>query len=176
MARTPPDPLQGWNRINQCKGLLRVVTIGFGELDGQRDSPCVANQMTLAAKLGPIGWIGTGLLPPKTARTELPSTTARDQSIVSRRASQSKITKWSSCQIPASCQSRKRRQQLMPEPQPSPCGSIRQGIPLRSTKMMPARHARSVRRGRPPCGLGNGIGRRGSIKFHDASGTRAPAM
>ncbi len=36
-----------------------------------------------------------------------------------------------SCQIPASCQSRNRRQQVMPEPQPSSCGGISQGIPLR---------------------------------------------
>ena len=53
---------------------------------------------------------------------------------------------------------------LLPVSQPSPAGhagaaaqcafgSIRQGIPLRSAKMMPARRARSVRRGRPPCGL-----------------------
>jgi hypothetical protein len=31
---------------------------------------------------------------------------------------------------------------------------------LRCTKIMPARQARSVRRGRSPCGLGDGIGRR----------------
>ena len=52
---------------------------------------------------------------------------------------------------------------VLPEPQPSAFGSIRQGISLRSTKILPARQARSVRRGRPPCGLDDGIGRRGSI-------------
>ena len=71
---------------------------------------------------------------------------------------------------------RNRRQQLIPEPQLSFCGSIRQGIPLRSTKLIPARHAQSFRRGRPPRGLGDGTGRRGSIKFHNTSGTSAPAM
>src|SRR5438876_3353777 len=34
----------------------------------------------------------------------------------------------------------------MPEPQPSSFGSIRQGIPLRSTNRMPVRQARSDRR------------------------------
>src|SRR5438132_9355764 len=41
---------------------------------------------------------------------------------------------------------------------------------------MPARQTRSVRRGRPPCGLGKGIGRSGSIKPHKVSGTSAAAM
>ena len=89
----------------------------------------------------------------KTALIELPSTPAQDQSIVSERASQSKAAKWISCQIPASCQSRSRRQQVMPEPQPSFCGSIFQGIPLRNTNMMPARHTRSAKRGLPPLRL-----------------------
>ena len=119
MARSPSLALQGWNGINQCEGLLRIVTIRARELDGERNTTTVTNQMTLAAKLGPIGGIGTCLLPPKTARTELPSTIARDQSILSQRASQSKSTKWINCQSPASCQSRKRRQQVMPEPHPN---------------------------------------------------------
>ena len=42
----------------------------------------------------------------------------------------------------AACQSRGRRQQVMPEPQPSSFGSIRLGMPLRSTNRMPVRHAR----------------------------------
>jgi hypothetical protein len=58
--------------------------------------------------------------------------------------------KWISCQMPASCQSRNRRQQVMPEPQPSSCGSISQGMPLRSTKRIPVKQARSGQRGLPP--------------------------
>ena len=45
---------------------------------------------------------------------------------------------------------------VMPEAQSRLLGSIRQGIPLRRTKIMLARPARSVRRGRPPRGLTNG--------------------
>jgi hypothetical protein len=103
--------------------------------------------MTLAAEFSSVGRIGTRLLPPKTARMELPSMTARDQSICPQRASQSSKTKWISCQMPACCQSRSRRQQLIPEPQPISCGSISQGIPLRSTKRIPVRQARSGKRG-----------------------------
>jgi hypothetical protein len=136
----------------------------------------IANQMALAATLSPICRIWSSQQPPKTARTEQLSTTACDQSICPSRESQSSNAKWIKSQIPSCCQSRNRRQQVMPEPQPSLFGSIRQGIPLRSTKIMPARQARSVRRGRPPCGLGRGIGRSGSIKPHKVSGTSAAAM
>jgi len=81
MARTAALSLQRWDGINECEGLLRVVTIGPSELNRQRNSASVANQMTLAAELRSVGGVGTRLKPPKTARTELPSTTARDQSI-----------------------------------------------------------------------------------------------
>jgi len=137
MARPSSLSLQRWDGINQSEGLLRVVTIGPGELKGQRNSARVANQVTLAAELCPVGGVGTCLKTPKTARTELPSTTARDQSICPWRASQSSTTKWISCQMPASCQSRNLRQQLIPEPQLISCGSIRQGIPLRRTNRAP---------------------------------------
>ena len=176
MARSPSFTLQGWDGINQCEGLLRIVTISAGELNGQRDSPSVANQMTFAAELGTVGRIRSRLGPPKTARTELLSTTARDQSIRPYRASQSSKTKWISSQMPASCQSRNLRQQLIPEPQFISCGSIRQGTPLRKTKNTPWRQARSDRRGLPPWGFGVGAGRNGPIKFHKASGRRGVAM
>jgi hypothetical protein len=80
-TRTTSFSLESWDGVNQRECLLRIITIGPGELDGQRNSVSVANHMTLAAELGPIGRITARLLPPKTARIELPSTTARDQSI-----------------------------------------------------------------------------------------------
>jgi hypothetical protein len=59
----------------------------IAELNGQRNSVSVANHMALAAQLGTICRIGARLLPPKSARTELPSTTARDQSMAKRNGS-----------------------------------------------------------------------------------------
>jgi hypothetical protein len=158
MARPSPLALQGWDGINECECLLRVVTIGPSELNRQRNSPSVANQMTIAAQLRSVGRIRACLGPPKTARTEQ----------LSKEVDQLKM--------PASCQSRNRRQQLIPEPQFTSCGSIRQGIPLRRTNKTPWRQARSDRRGLPPWGLGFGVGRSGSIRFHRASGRRGVAM
>jgi hypothetical protein len=77
---------------------------------------------------------------------------------------------------PARCQSRRRRQHVIPDPHSSSCGSICQGIPLRSTKTMPVRHARSETRGRPPLGRIDGIGRNGSTRSHNASGSSAAAI
>jgi hypothetical protein len=153
MPWASPLSLQTWDGINQCERLLQVVTIGSGQLNGERNSPCVADQMTFAAQLGPVSRVRSRLPPPKSARIELPSTTARDQSISPQRDSQSSNEKWISCQLPASCQSRSLRQHVMPEPQPSSCGSISHGIPLRRTNRIPVRQARSGKRGLPLLGL-----------------------
>jgi hypothetical protein len=152
MAWTPPYALQRRDGIHERECFLRVVTVGTGEVKGEWNAAAIADQVTFGTRFCPIGRIGTGLLPPKTALIELASITARDQSILSERASQSKDTKWISCQIPASCQSRKRRQQVMPEPHPSSRGSISQGMPLRNTNKIPIKHVLSARRGLPPLG------------------------
>ena len=75
--------------------------------------------MALAAELRAIGGVRAGMLPPKTARTEQVSNIALDQSIRESRESQSSNAKWIKSQMPASCQSRKRLQQVIPEPQPN---------------------------------------------------------
>ena len=150
------------------------MTVRSGQFDRQGNAVTIANQVALTAPFSPICRIWPSQQPPKTARTEQLSTTARDQSIWPSRESQSSNAKWIKSQTPSCCQSRNRRQQVMPEPHPSAFGSIRQGLPLPSTKVIPARQARSVRRGRQFRGLGDGIGRRGSIKIHNASGTSAP--
>jgi hypothetical protein len=81
MTRSSALSLQGRDGVNQCEASPRIVSVGPGELNRQRNSPSVANQMALAAQLGSVSWIRPRLAPPKTARIELPSTTARDQSI-----------------------------------------------------------------------------------------------
>jgi hypothetical protein len=69
-------------------------------------------------------------------------------------ASQSSSAKWIRSHTLARCQSRRRRQHVIPDPHPSSWGSICQGMPLRRTKTMPVRHAQSETRGRPPCSRG----------------------
>src|SRR5260370_34767950 len=100
--------------MNRYEGLLRIVAVGSRELDDERNTTTVADQMALASQLGSVSRVRSGLRPPKTARTELPSTTALDQSIRPQRASQSNRTKWMRSQTPRSCQSRSLLQHVMP--------------------------------------------------------------
>jgi hypothetical protein len=55
--------------------------------------------------------------------------------------------------IPAFCQARSRRQQVMPEPHPISCGSISQGIPDYRTNRMPVSTRLSSNGLRPGCVL-----------------------
>jgi len=43
MARSSPLSLQPWDGVNQCEGVLRIVTIGSGQLDGERNPATVAD-------------------------------------------------------------------------------------------------------------------------------------
>jgi hypothetical protein len=52
-------------------------------------------------------------------------------------------TRWILSHTPVACQSRSRRQQVMPDPQPISCGRYSQGMPVRSTKRIPVKAWRS---------------------------------
>jgi hypothetical protein len=76
----------------------------------------------------------------------------------------------------ARCQSRRRRPHVIPEPHSSSCGSICQGMRLRRTNKMPVRQARSEIRGRPPFGRRGAVGKNGSTRSHNGSGSSAAAI
>jgi hypothetical protein len=61
-ARSTAFALKWGNRIHHGQCFLRVVSIGAGQADGEGHALPVANQMTLASALGPIGGIRTGLV------------------------------------------------------------------------------------------------------------------
>jgi hypothetical protein len=88
----------------------------------------------------------------------------------------SNSARWSRSQTPSACQSRNRRQQVMPDPQPSSGGSISQGMPLLRTKTIPVRQARSGTLGRPPLGFGFSFGSSGSTIVHNSSLTSGLLM
>src|SRR5215210_2460474 len=107
---------------------------------------------------------------------EAESKEALSQSIRSASPRRSKKTLCRRSHTPASCHSRKRRQQATPEPQPISWGSISHGMPLFKTKMMPASAERSSTRGLPPLGLGGSSGNNGSMVFHSSSDTSSLAI
>ena len=164
-----PDRRHGIDHLLQHDA---VVNVGSRQADRERDALRIGEDVTLGARLAPICRVRACRRAPLLAATEALSRAARLKSMALRRPKRSSSTRWSVSHTPACCQSRRRRQQVMPEPQPISWGSISQGMPERRTNRMPVRAARSGTRGRPPLGLGGSGGRRGSITAQRASDTR----
>jgi len=166
------------DRFEQRKQLGDVVGVRARQNRGQRNAVSLSNHMMFAARFALIRGVRAGFRPPKTARTDALSTTVRDQSIWSASRNLASKTSCSSSHIPADCQSRRYRQQVIPDPQPISWGNISQGMPLLSTNRIPVstlRRSIGLRPGyRRRRGLGDG--RRGSISFHNSSETNCLAM
>jgi hypothetical protein len=158
-----------WHSINQLNCLLRVVDVCRRVFDCQRNPLAIAGNMPFRPIFTAIRRVWSGARPPKTARTEQLSKMNLSQSILSANPSLSNKIRHTFCHTPAWCQSRKRRQQVMPLPQPSSKGKYSQGQPVRRIKMIPLNAARSETRGRPPFGLGSCTGIAGSISDHNSS-------
>jgi len=163
-------------RVEHRDGRYRIVKVCRGCPNHQGNAPGIGDQVPFAPFFRTIRRVRAGVGPPKSARTEALSMTARDSLIRLLRPRVLSNLAWISGQMPAAVQSRSRRQQVTPLPHPISEGSMRHGSPLRKTKTIPVRQARSATRGRPPSGLGGSTGRRGSISFHNASVTSVNAM
>jgi hypothetical protein len=166
------------NRIDQRNELSDIMRVGASEKDCKWNAVSVGYDMMLAPRFPSVRGIRTDFRPPKTALTELESAIARHQSILSALFSLASINSWIFCQTPASCQSRRYRQQLIPEPQPISFGSISQGIPLLSTKIIPVSALRRSIGFRPGYRyfLSFGFGSIGSMSSHSSSGISSFAM
>ena len=134
---------------DEGKELGYIMGIGRRERRRERDAPCIADEMVLAARFAPVGGIRSGFFPPCTARTEELSTTVRDHSICSAACKRVSNTRCNRAHTPARCHATKRRQQLTPEPQPISSGSAAHGMPVRSTNRMPVSACRWVMGLRP---------------------------
>jgi hypothetical protein len=120
-----------------------VVDVGGRYLRDERDAARIGDEVVFGALLAAIGWVRSSFFPPRTARTEPLSMTDQRWSRRPRRRSSASNVSWSRCQTPARCHRTRRRQQVLPDPQPICRGNICHGIPDRSTKRMPVRIARS---------------------------------
>ena len=159
----------GRNGIHQPHGLGYFSDVRRRRFDDERGAAGVDHKMALRARFAAIRWIRPGARPLFGAGTNAASSTARDQSSCSAPCNRSSKTRWSCSQTPAVCQACRRRQQVMPLPQPISWGNISQGRPVLSTNRIPVRVARLPTRGRPPFGLGFSAGKSGSITDHKAS-------
>ena len=165
-----------WDRVNRLDEHFAVGSVSRRAEDRQWQAVTVYHKMALRALFAAIRRVRSRGLPPFGAVTRAESTEARSQSM--RPASSSLVSKVSCkvCQTPASCQSRRRRQQVVPEPQPISAGSIFHGMPVLKTNRMPPSAARFEMRGLPPKVRSGTGGRSGSTSVQRSSGTSGFAM
>ena len=174
-ARPSALPLEWRDGVDERKELGDVMIIRSSERDHQRDALRFGEDVVLAACTGAVGRVRSRLGPPFSARTLELSITARDQSILPAWCNSVSSAWWIFFHAPAFCQSRSRRQQVTPDPQPICRGKYSQGIPVCSTKTIPVSAARSGTRGRP-VRRGFRRGKCGSISSHSASSTSTFAI
>jgi hypothetical protein len=146
------------------------------QLQSEGDALRIGEDVALRARLAPIGRVRARRRAPLLAAIEALSREARLKSMPFWRPSRSRSACCRRSHTPAFCQSRKRRQQVIPEPQPISRGSNSHGAPERSTKRIPVSAARSEVRGRPPFGLARSGGRSGAISAHRPSGRSGLAI
>ncbi len=150
----------------------RVVDVGRREPHGEGDASGVDHTMALRARFAAVRRIRPDVFAPLLAATLAESSQARDQSSLSASAKRCSSVWCRRSHTPACCQSRSRRQQVIPLPQPSSWGKSSQPMPLFRTNRMPVKAARSLMRGRPPLGLGDAGGSSGATTAHSSSLTR----
>lgn len=169
------------DRVHRLKQFLAVVDVRPGERDGERDACAVYQLMAFRARFPAVRRVRPDRAPflrgAPLARTLTESMLARLRSISPARSNRLNSCWFNLRHTPARCQSRRRRQQVIPEPQPISCGSISHGMPLRRTKRRPGSAARSARRGRPRVLVrARAGGKSGLITSRSASSTNCFAM
>ena len=176
LSRSATLLANGRDGIHHCFQHSRVVHIGSRMPYCERDSSSFDHKMALRARFSAIRWVRAGRFAPPGAGTMPASRLARDQSSCSAPASVSNSFWCNRSHTPAACQSRNRRQHVIPLPQPISIGSISQGMPVCNTNRIPANAARLERRGLPPFGFSGSGGSRDSIFCQSSSLTNCFAM
>ncbi len=158
------------DRVEGRSDQVRFRNIGRRRRGPDRDAVGVGDDFDLAP-LPDLGF--PDLEAPFWAGTKVASANSSSVSSTPAAASSSKTAAQISAHKPAPVQSLCRRQQVGPEGNSD--GRSRQRTPLRRTYTIPARHARSSWRGRPPLGLAAAGGKRGSTRAHKRSSKAASA-
>ena len=166
----------GWHCVKQVLEEPAVVSVGAGQQESERDAAPVRDKVALGACLAAVRWVRPRSGAPLFAAMDALSMQARLQSIRSAWRRRRSSSRCSRSHTPVCCQSRSRRQQVIPDPQPISRGSISHGMPERSTKRIPLKAARGGITGRPPLGLGRSGGNSGSITDQSSSEIRGFAM
>lgn len=112
-ARSARLAAHRWQGVNQLTEDHRIVTVGSGDAEHQRDALAVRDDMALAAKLSSVRGIGARARAPRGLATLAPSMLTRLKSSLPALRNSSKSSRCRLCHTCAACQSRRRRQQVI---------------------------------------------------------------
>ena len=120
-----PLPRSAWqtgnrrNGFDQCLECHRVMAIGAGDTPGQRYTASVDDDVSLAAQLATGGGVRAGFLAPRGAGNTCSVNTGPAPVNLVALTQLSQQHQCRRSQTPRACQSRRRRQQVMPLPKHS---------------------------------------------------------
>src|SRR4051812_37320387 len=120
-------------RIDQREELGDVIDVAAGQARRQWDAAALGDHVVFGARSGAVDRARAAFGPRRAARTCELSITARDQSSLSAAFSSAKSASCSCCHTPASFHSARRRQQVMPDPNPNSWGRNSHWMPVCST-------------------------------------------
>lgn len=167
---TPWQASNRRNRVHTPLEHLGVVPVRAADQDHQRDASGIYDDVSFGAELASVRGVRARFLAPRGLGTEESSMLARLQSIWL--CSRKRISMaWCNCsQTPATFQSRRRRQQVMPLPYPRGWGRSSHEMPVCSTNRMPLRAASSLTASlrAPPLAEGTKAGIRGCSCRHSS--------
>ncbi len=177
MPGATPRLLHLGHCLQQGEQLAGVVDVGSRQTLGQGPTLFVDEKMMLTARLRSARRFLARERPPFDARTLEDSIEVRLKSSWPRCPSSSSSTCCSCSPPPSRVHCSMRRHAVIPERPNCLTGSISQGMPVRGTKTMASKAARSLARGRPrPNSFFLGTGSRGATRSHSASGTSSRTM
>jgi hypothetical protein len=108
----------GWNRVDEQQQLCAVMAICTDHDDRKRHPACVGRHMVLGARSRTVYGVRPSFWLAPIARAEDESTATRDKLIWPAARNSPSSTSRNRSHMPASCQSRKPRQQATPERNP----------------------------------------------------------
>jgi hypothetical protein len=100
------------DRCDRGRGGLVIALVRGTSVYRQRQPACIDNQVAFTACFAAVRRVRAGMRPPKSARMEALSITARDQSIAWASSSSCNNARWSLAQTPSWVHSFKRRQHV----------------------------------------------------------------
>jgi hypothetical protein len=173
-AASRPDRGVG---VQQRHHHLRVMNVRGGDQDREWEPGAVAEDVNLRARFAAVDRVWPCRIPLFSARTEIESATALDQSISETTFNRVRNAACSRSHSPTFVHSLKRRctvARLVPN---IAAGSFRHEQPAWTMYTIAARTARSLIRGvPPPCGRGGGTGINGCATCQKSSGAHVRIM